>query len=322
MMKHTLMTAILSSLILPQSVMACSLDNYGVGEPLVSWTKRSVRVCWLSGAAIDPAFAKNDFSPKLKNAVQEIVQQEYTLNRTGIEFTGWNECTDLNDDEFDLVIFQDDYAAPTNKFVDDFRKTNTEGYAVLGEGSKLETITKTKIGKNMKKYTITKQGFFKRKKQLPMVYLSYNKAFDKINGNFLSVDELQFTALHELGHVAGLRHEHARPEAKQDPNCSLFGEFKNEETYHDSTKIYGPYDANSIMNYCWGNTLLGFGSLYEKLPNMTDTSLVTPTELVKAVSKTDSATGEKTLVKTKINGYKIRLGLSQQDVRALQAMYP
>jgi hypothetical protein len=27
-------------------------------------------------------------------------------------------------------------------------------------------------------------------------------------------------------------------------------------------------------------------------------------------------------VKTSINGYKIRLGLSQQDVRALKAMYP
>ncbi len=322
MMKHTLMTAILSSLILPQSVMACSLDNYGVGEPLVSWTKRSVRVCWLSGGAFDPAFAKNDFSPKLKEAVQNIVQKEYTLDRTGIEFTGWQECTELKEDEFDLVILQDDYAAPTNKIVDGFRKSNTEGYAVLGEGSKLETITKTKLGKNMKKYKITKKGFFKRNQEHPMMYLSYNKAFDKINGNFLSVDELQFTALHELGHVAGLRHEHARPEAKQDPNCSLFGEFKNEETYHDTTKIYGPYDSNSIMNYCWGYTLLGLGSLYENLPNMTDMSLVSNTSLVKIETKTDTKTGDKKLVKTSINGYKIRLGLSQQDVRALKAMYP
>jgi hypothetical protein len=322
MMNHTLMLAMILSLIAPKSAQACSLDNYGVGEPLVTWTKRSVRVCWLSGAVFDAAFAKNDFSPKLKKAVQDIVQKEYTLDRTGIEFTGWQECTDLKEGEFDLAIFQDDYAAPTNKIVEGFRKSNTEGYAVLGEGSKLETITKTKIGKNLKKYKITKKGFFKRKQELPMMYLSYNKAFDKINGNFLSVDELQFTALHELGHVAGLRHEHARPEAKEDPNCSLFGEFKNEETYHDTTKIFGPYDANSIMNYCWGYTLLGLGSLYENLPNMTDETLVSSVDLVKMDTKTDEKTGEKKTVKTPIKGYKIRLGLSQQDVKALKAMYP
>ena len=321
MMNHTLMLTMILSLITPKSVMACSLDNDGIGEPLVTWTKRSVHVCWLTGAVVDKEFAKNDFSPELKKAVQKIVEQEYTHERTGITFTGWENCTDIQDGKFDLAILQDDYAAPTNKLVEGFRKSRIEGYAVLGEGSTLETVTKTAWIKG-KKTKVMKTGFFKRNKQQPVMYLSYNKKFDQYNGSFLSVDELQFTALHELGHVAGLRHEHAREEAKADPNCKTLGDFKVTEEIGDTAKIYGSYDANSIMNYCWGNTLLVYGNLYENLPNMTDETLVTKLSLMKTEVKVDDKTGTKTMIKTPVNGYKIRLGLSQQDRRTLKAMYP
>ena len=316
MMTRSLMAILSLSLITPKAVLACDFDS--VAEPLVTWTKKSVHVCWLPGSAINPKYSKNDFSKNLKTAVQKIVQQEYTLDRVGIEFTGWESCDTLPENGFDLAILQDDRAAPTNKIVEGFRKSQIEGYAILGEGSDFQTVSKFDKKKNKK---VTKSGFFKRHLQQPVMYLSYNKKYDNINGTFKSIDELQFTALHELGHVAGLRHEHARKEAKKDPNCSILGEFKNTETYGDTAKFYGEYDANSIMNYCWGNTLLAMGNLYETLPNITDHSLVQSMKLTKTESKTDAKTGKKFTVNTKVNGYQIRLGLSATDVQTLRALY-
>ena len=59
--------------------------------------------------------------------------------------------------------------------------------------------------------------------------------------------------LHEFGHLCGLRHEHIRSEARQDPKC-------DQETIDRASResqvllMIGDYDSDSIMSYCYLRT--------------------------------------------------------------------
>ena len=63
--------------------------------------------------------------------------------------------------------------------------------------------------------------------------------------------------LHEFGHAAGLQHEHPRREAKKDENC-----FDERVGYGTpaGNQILGPYDASSVMNYCFLHSCLGYSA--------------------------------------------------------------
>jgi hypothetical protein len=88
------------------------------------------------------------------------------------------------------------------------------------------------------------------KDKSPFVYLFYDEALAP-RYKMEPLQHLKMTALHEFGHLAGLRHEHIREEAKaaEDPSC-LTGEIPGPEV-----KSFGSYDPNSIMNYCWNGFL-------------------------------------------------------------------
>ena len=81
-------------------------------------------------------------------------------------------------------------------------------------------------------------GMPKAKDKAPYVILRrlQNKAY------FLS------NAVHEFGHVAGLRHEHSRSEAHSDPHCDAIS---LTETPSKNALQVGPYDSESVMSYCF-----------------------------------------------------------------------
>ena len=64
---------------------------------------------------------------------------------------------------------------------------------------------------------------------------------------------ITYLALHEFGHVAGLRHEHARA----DSTCKKSDELIEEEQMKsEEFSASAAYDPNSIMNYCYRDIVL------------------------------------------------------------------
>jgi hypothetical protein len=301
-------------------------SNPGIVEPLVSWTKSSIHVCWRDGIDTDPAYVKNDFTAAQKKAVQDIIQQEYTINRVGIEYVGWENCRDLPVGGYDFEIIQDNEFAPSNPIVKYYRDASAEGMAFIGEGGGCYRVTETDPFSQTSKVTT---GYYKRNdKKDKKVYLLFYPWNDAYENSYSSLDRLQNTALHEFGHVAGMRHEHINPEAMNDPNCQYMGRnFTVTEKIYDTSKIVGAYDPNSIMNYCWLATIEAKGRLMSNLPNISDPSLYEKIERVEVIKKTIYV-GKKPNVKKKIvtvnnpvTEYRFRVGLSQQDVIALQDLY-
>jgi hypothetical protein len=285
-----------ASLLALSSVAHAGVD--ALYEPNVTWTKRKIHVCWHTGG--------NDFKTKEKLAVQKIVEQEYTLERTGITFFGWEDCSSLAPDQYDLMIYQDNILLPTNDIVQSYRKFDAEGSATLGQGAAEQIKTETNV---VTKISIKSRGFFGRNILKPVMYLLYRPTFRETEKYFHAVEELQMVALHEFGHVAGLRHEHIRSEAKQDPNCKHLQKPKPDAVLEEimTTAVsVTEYDPNSVMNYCWGATLAAMGNVLNTLPNVPDETLY---EVVK-----DEVTNQKT--------YHIKIGLSAKDIITLSFMYP
>jgi hypothetical protein len=291
----------LSVLLLLSSVANAGIHS--IGEPNVTWTKRKIHVCWNNGVKIDPSYAENQFKEEQKLAVQKIVEQEFTIEKVGITFYGWEDCSTMAFEDYDLEIYQDNEYAPSNSQVEFFRKSNAEGYAVLGQGSFGQIQTVTNLITNEETKT---EGYFSRDLQRSTMYLMFRPLFRIFSEHFKSNEELQMTALHEFGHVAGLRHEHIHSDAKADPNCFNLGTFKITEQIEDTATQYETYDPNSIMNYCWTATLAENGNVVSKLPNIPDKTLYTVV--------TDKKTKKKT--------YTIRVGLSAKDISTLNKMYP
>lgn len=298
----------------------------GIIEPLVSWTKQSIHVCWRNGVEQDPAFAKNDFNDIKKQAVREIVQQEYTIDRVGIEFVGWENCNELQPGSFDFEIIQDNFAAESNSIVKPYRDQSVEGLAFMGEGGGCYRITENDPFAEQPKVSV---GYYRRNsKTEKKVYLLFIDLNDLFENSFTSLKRLQSTALHEFGHVAGLRHEHIHPDAMEDSNCQYMGrDFTVSEKPYDTTRIVSEYDPNSIMNYCWLATLETKGLIMSELPNMVDDSLFEKINRVE-VSKKTVYVGKKpnqkkktVTVKKPVTEYRFRVGLSERDVAALQALY-
>lgn len=264
-------------------------------EPNVAWTKRKIHVCWQPGG--------NDFETEQRLAVQKIVEQEYKIERVGITFFGWEDCSTLAPEEYDIAIIQDRDVAPTNAVVDKYRKIGAEGYAVLGQGSAEQIKTDTDTVTLESKKT---RGFFNRNLQHSVVYLMYRPVFRLFSESFKANEELQLTALHEFGHVAGMRHEHIRFEAKDDPNCKNRTDAWLVEDIMDTAVAYTAYDPNSVMNFCWGATLAKNGNVVNELPNVPDETMYSV------------VTDKKTKTKT----YTLKIGLSTKDISTLRRLYP
>lgn len=295
-MVRPMLRIVLSVIIASSTAAFAGVDS--IGEPNVTWLKRKIHVCWHTGG--------NDFAAEQKAAVQKIVEQEYTTSRTGISFVGWEDCQSLTSEQYDLMIIQDNILLPSNETVEKYRSFNSEGSAVLGQGAaeqlKTETNQATRVVRKSK-------GFFNRDVMKPVMYLLYRPSFRMYDPYFHALEELQMVALHEFGHVAGLRHEHIRSEAKNDPNCKNMQEPKPGtpvEELMSTAATYTDYDPNSVMNYCWGATLAKFGNVVNELPNIPDESLYTTVK--------DRVTGIKT--------YTIKIGLSAKDLITLNKLYP
>jgi hypothetical protein len=296
-----------------------------IGEPHTVWKKRSISVCWGKYQNISESVASESmnsiglikmevmkylshFDSKLKIAVKQIVQKEYNDDRIGITFTGWKECDDSANADVIIFAIKDTALGKLNNFL---TSDLPYGQATIGEAGK----------------SSAKAGYYKPRTHLkPFVFI---RQVDISEGFVISpLDALRLTTLHEFGHLLGLRHEHARDEAVKDVNCHVTGTSVASPVGEDvdpSTKFYGVYDPNSIMNYCHIRMLKKkVGLKFQTVQDRTLVNLLLGPWLYtdKEVNFIDSQLVRKS--PSMINGitdYSVKVGLSQGDVHTLRCMY-
>lgn len=247
---------------------------------------------------------------KSKEAIKSLIQKEYNSQRIGVEFTGWKDCGD--EAKADVIIFTT-HDSPHESLNDFIMGELPYGQATIGEAGD---------------YNSKREVFFKPANHLkPFVFI---RMVDASEGFKISpLKALKLTALHEFGHLLGLRHEHARDEAKNDPNCSTTETYKTKysESLDKSTAFYGVYDPNSIMNYCHLRMLkkkVGLKFTVKNNFSITDFFNVTPFYPAKAVNFVDPMLVSKSEFKMlgeTFTDYSIKIGISKGDLHSLRCMY-
>jgi len=297
-------------------------------EPESAWELPIVRVCWAGPAYlqdliatgrirdVDESMAKLMVRAVNSNAVveawvkekaniQATIEREYNDRGTGIRFTGWKDCAD--DAAAQAYIFTGTNAVSA---------IGINGQSSIGECSDYGGL-----------YTFPfsfESGYFREKGQRAAVFLKLHRAGTK-KVSLWEADAL--TALHEFGHLAGLRHEHIRRENKSDPNCKLTGDDWMTETPHETTKYIGLYAPQSVMNYCWIHLVRdsrGKQFLVSDTPAAWPEVMLGARVLPSQVSFTDA-----TVVSSQPTSYQslrgrlytAKIALSANDVRSLRCLY-
>jgi hypothetical protein len=282
------------------------ISKASLTEPITKWSKNNLSVCfggpreWGKSRVWDKyglrfsETPRNDeaieFTQDEKNLIISAVNSNFTHKNTGLHFTGWSDCRDNG--TYDIYIFR----IHNEKF---------SGQATIG--FKSESVFDRSFSHYIRNPSILRKE-----------YVLLNTDISSHNIKISRHEFLAQTALHEFGHVAGLRHEEARfDHAKIDPNCMKTGDLAYPEAFQymiekegSSSKSFSVYDPNSIMSGCFLNTLRRFTGLSFSYPQ----NEVSPINLQ-----------DKSLFETQVIGNnfqaKIKISLSSLDKHSLKCLY-
>ena len=225
----------------------------------------------------------------VKQLIKDSIQNEYNLSQTGISFIGWKSCKeDPNADAILIVANSDEQP--------------------LGRAS----VGRSETYRNEVSYDL--ENFPLPHDAKTFVLLNLMKAYDSV---VIYEEELKYSAIHEFGHLAGLRHENISSDAERDPNCT-----ENEigpEIAMDNIKQLTPYDPSSIMNYCLYNFIRksGLDFRVDHFGNVLNdfNALNFPFEKF--------AVYDDELIFRKVGDfrYQARFGLSKNDIEGLRCIY-
>jgi hypothetical protein len=232
------------------------------------WPKRDLSVCFSntltdteriqlrpnSGVSLNDAV---DFNNEEKRTIRSTLMENFSLDDVGINFFGFKDCSE----NFVADIY-------VMKFVSEDIKTPA-GW-VWATGNPWQN--KICHNEDCSRYTLEYRSDFEQ----PYVALNL---FTPTGRKTSDLDRLRLLVLHEFGHIAGLYHEHLRSERNNDRNCRNIDGLGNTWDF-EPDYIFGHYDPNSIMSYCYlrmVNWVVGldfYSYPYEELPILlTDPSI-------------------------------------------------
>jgi len=209
--------------------------------------KKNLRVCLINSpiTILEPITYLYLPTKEESDYFEKVIDREYNEANTGVYISEWNNCTDNNIQTYDVVLYFTKDPIPKIKF--------------FNSGDANPLIFKRKT-----------QGVHLQLIQSMTMNLPFEFNLIEMASNRMGqLEQLNSIILHEMGHIAGLRHEHEyfRKEALADPKCKenkynfklikkqlkkiakKEGETYNEVFRYDVTALF-PYDSNSIMNYC------------------------------------------------------------------------
>lgn len=271
-----------------------------IGEPQSKWPKNKVSVCWGEtkhlketefsdrDKPITDNFDSNQEKENAKVEIQKIIEENYKVETTGIEYIGWKKC---NDDPSkvseDLIIFIGNPDAETSSLAS----------------------------------TIGKKSDSQKKSGVILKLLTEKAA------NYLKPLEFtKFLALHEFGHVAGLRHEDIHPDCP----------YKSNEKSANPITVFRDYDSMSVMSYHFMdslNLLTGFNFKLNKDGNAEALATWklsgTPEQAwswTNISPKLPKSFFEDTRITKQVDAkgnesYSFNLALSEGDMRSLKCIY-
>lgn len=289
---------------------------FSISEPITKWKKKEVKVCfatkldWSQSRISRPQglgpITKTDeglpFTLEQKDLIKNIVTTNYTKTETGISFIGFDDCEKTP--EADVYVFRMDHRA------------TLYGKANIGQSSLYRKVDDKvvfyRLNNNLGKEYVLLNTFDDNQVTNPQATVT--AANQKRKRKTTHDEQLQLTTLHEFGHIAGLRHEHARIEdAENDFNCQTT--FKSPDKLKEkeaaTTKAFGVYDPNSIMSYCF----------LRKVNQQIGTSFVLREQGDMPINLTDETLYTKTKVGTDVYKYEIKIGLSAMDKHTLRCLY-
>lgn len=242
-------------------------NSSSVIEPAVKSMTNEIETCWIDSGMSefeDPAEAGpfNAFTDEEMTAIITIVKEQYTVENAGVAFVGWRSCSELRKEGKELSVVlrkgKPELARSAALTIIKDRSTGKEVGTGMGWGKKVKAEDGTFV-----KYVPLEPN------EIAVANIVFGlDAYCKDARMKLSYSKcVQGLALHEFGHVAGLRHEHIRPEAAEHAGCDLTRGFEDftgatgtkasifSERKGESAELVGEYDPRSIMNYCFINTL-------------------------------------------------------------------
>lgn len=278
---------------------------FSTGEPVFKWNKSNITVCWLNKERI-PYEKFNQFQIKrlstiedslitpqtsLKSFIQKTITEEFTKEKTGITFTGWKDC--YNSGPVDTILL----------IGNDGSVNSTTGTSNIGRGISFGSTEVIPEGK----YAYVYLNVFYKPGKIKITADNYYKLL----------------AIHEFGHLAGLRHEHIRPEAQKDYLCRDM-ELVEVPTRH--TSFFSTYDPSSIMNYCFNNFVQGKGGVVfysypSARPDLREKYKNLNLFEEKEVSQFRDRSLFQVTTSSELTQYKLRIGLSFKDIHGLKCLY-
>lgn len=158
--------------------------------------------------------------------IAKAIAREYTVESAGFEWVGLDDCRNVSNADAMLLL---QYSA---------NEPRLKGVA-------------SQIGQ----FNVGPPNPVFRGASRPAVAIFIGSIYQSSGSSRSMLDfELEFTVLHELGHLAGLFHEHAHPRSTcrvtQESALDKFEQMPPGVAEHAYLDYGTPYDPNSIMNYC------------------------------------------------------------------------